>query len=135
MQIRLCPDLGGDGTRHGIHVVNDTGSDILSIFYADLQQLGNYQHYRGFLADALIGTANGSVERLHSLTVEVQFVASGTYVPWGSWFREQAVLRHLVPGVDRLSGLGMRNVYYFGTPPGNRHVAVSTSKTGLTSIL
>jgi hypothetical protein len=108
---------------------------VLSIFYANLQQLGNYQPYRGWLADALIGTANGSVERLRSLTVELQFVESGTYVPWSSWFRERTVLRHVVPGLHRLSGLGMRNFYYFGTPPGNQHVAVSTNKTGLTSIL
>lgn len=30
MQVRLCPGLGGDGTMHGINIINDTGSTLLT---------------------------------------------------------------------------------------------------------
>lgn len=53
-----------------------------------------------------------------------------TLIPWEDWIQELAVLRHLVPGIDRLSGVGMRNHYYFGTRPGNHEVAVSSIKGG-----
>ena len=40
MQVRLCLGWGGDGTIQGINVLNDTGSDLLTLFYADLPYLG-----------------------------------------------------------------------------------------------
>lgn len=36
MQVRLCLGWGGDGTIHGINVLNDIGSDLLTLFYAVL---------------------------------------------------------------------------------------------------
>ena len=41
MEIRADPDQGGDGTTHGIAVVDDTGSDVMCIFDTDVARLGN----------------------------------------------------------------------------------------------
>jgi len=60
MEVRLCPELGGDGTRLGINVSNNTGSDVLTIFDTDLT----------------------SFEMLSSLLVEVRLVRPGSLVPW-----------------------------------------------------
>ena len=38
---------GGRGTRHGINVLNDTGSDLLTIFYTDLALMGALDRYEG----------------------------------------------------------------------------------------
>lgn len=40
---------------------------------------------------------------------------------------EFAVVRNLVPGIVfvRLSGSKIRNYFFFGTSPGNQHLAVS----------
>jgi hypothetical protein len=49
MLLRLTPTLGGDGTVYGIIAMNDTGSDILSLFTIDLPHLvGNIQGYLGW---------------------------------------------------------------------------------------
>ena len=46
MLLRLIPELGGDGTVCGIIAMNDTGSDVLSLFTTDLPYLrGNIQGY------------------------------------------------------------------------------------------
>lgn len=37
MQVRLCPEFGGEGTMDGINVLNDTGSTLTTFFYADFQ--------------------------------------------------------------------------------------------------
>lgn len=79
--------------------------------------------------------ANRTVEHLHSLWVEVRFVVSETLVPWGLLIVEQAVARQVVPGIERLSGAGMRQLFFFGASPGNTHVAVGTSKYGMSSIV
>lgn len=90
--------------------------------------------YYGWSPDTYVVDANGATDRLHSLWVEVRFVESASLVPWGLWIVEQALIRQVVPGVERLSGSGMRQDFYFGTSsPGNTHVEVSTSKYGLGS--
>jgi hypothetical protein len=45
MLLRLIPELGGDGTIYGIILLNDTGSDIMTLLTTDLPQLGNIQEY------------------------------------------------------------------------------------------
>lgn len=91
----------------------------LTIFETDLAYLGNVQNYTGCIA-------NGGIERLHSLWVEIRFVGPERLVPWGPghglwnrrWYGKS------FSGVDRLSGAGMRQHFFFGTSPGNAHVAV-----------
>jgi len=60
MLLRLIPGFGGDGTVHGIIVLNDTGSDILTLDTTDLQQLGNIQGYLGWYAPTIVIDANGT---------------------------------------------------------------------------
>lgn len=47
MLLRLTPALRGDETVHGIITMNDTGSDVLSVFNTDLPLLGNINGYNG----------------------------------------------------------------------------------------
>ena len=132
MEVRLCPELGGDGTRHGINVLNDTGSEILMIFNTIL---GNYGQYTGWLGHVFIGGCSGVVEMLFSLQVDIRLVRPDSLVPWGNWLREEAIIRHPARGVARLSGSLMRGHLFFGTRPGNYEVAVSDTKGGLNAII
>lgn len=66
MELRLRPLLGGDGSTHGIVVLNEIGSSTLTIFHTDLAQLGNKQMYYGLSLDACVVNANGATDRLHS---------------------------------------------------------------------
>ena len=93
------------------------------------------QNYGGWCDDVHVVVANGGVERLHSLWVEIRFVAPEMSLPWGPWILEQAVVRQASFGIERLSGDGMRQHLFFGTPPGNTHVAVATTKYGMSSIV
>lgn len=135
LETRLLPNLGGDGTRLGITAYNDTGSTALTIFDIDLEYLGNRGNYGGWCEDVMVVVADGGMERLHSLWVQVRFVVPETFLPWGPWILEQAVIRKAGNGVIRLAGSGMRKQLFFGTSPGNTHVAVATTKGGMQSII
>jgi hypothetical protein len=106
MLLRLIPDQGGDGTVHGIIAMNDTRSDILSLFNTDMPHLGNLQGYAGFVGN----------------------------VAWSDWIVEEAMVQPLRPGVSRLSGIGIRGALYIGTAPGNHFLAVAATKGGLNSL-
>lgn len=41
MLLRLMSQRGGDGTAHGVITMNDTGSDVLTLFDMDMPHLGN----------------------------------------------------------------------------------------------
>jgi hypothetical protein len=103
---------------HGINVVNDTGSDILTLFYTDLSYLGNYWAYTGWLGRRNIGTAGGHVEQLWAFVVELRFVQPANLVSWRNRFREAAILRHYLPVFVRLSGWRMRHHFFFRDPTG-----------------
>ena len=62
MLLRLPLELGGDGTVHGIIVMNNTGSDILTVFDTDLLLLGNIQGYIGWQGMVAVGNANGTID-------------------------------------------------------------------------
>jgi len=55
MLLRLTPAYGGDGTVHGIIAMNDTGSDVLTLFNTDLALLGNIHGYMGWRLPAFVG--------------------------------------------------------------------------------
>jgi len=128
------PHLGGDGTVHGIIAMNDTGSDILSLFHSDLQHLGNIQGYAGGLGVIPIGYGNGAIQYYQRIAVEVQLVRDNN-TPWSDWIEEVAIIKPDGPGLLRLSGYGIREVLYLGTSPGNHSLAVVTTKGGLASLL
>ncbi len=109
MLLRLVPHLGGDGTVCGIVVMNDTGSDVLSLFHSDLQHLGNIQGYAGWLGHIPIACANGAINIYPRIRVEVQLVRDDN-TPWSDWIEEEAIIQADSPGLLRLSGYGIRNV-------------------------
>ena len=134
MLLRLTPGLGGDGTVCGIIAMNDTGSDMLTLFTTDLPSLGNIQGYLGWLAPTGVRDASGNTTSLPTILVQVQLVRDDQS-PWGDWIDEWAVVRPPGPNVLRLSGVGIRAVLFIGTAPGNHVLAVGATKGGLTSLL
>jgi hypothetical protein len=134
MLLRLTPHLGGDGTIYRITVMNDTGSDILTLFANDVLQLGNTQGYAGHHGVVSVRDASGVIHTIPQILVQVQLVRNdGT--PWGNWINERALIRQSSAGVPRLSGVGIRCVLYIGTGPINRLLAVAATKGGLGSLL
>jgi hypothetical protein len=133
MLLRLIPDQGGDGTVHGIIAMNDTGSDILSLFDTDMPYLGNLQGYGGWIGNVAINYANGTTNVYPKLLVEVQLVRNDNS-PWSDWIVEEAIVQPMRPGVMRLSGVGIRDALYIGTAPGNHFLAVAVTKGGLNSL-
>src|ERR1700728_2968346 len=71
---------------------------------------------------------------LPRLLVQVQLVRDDD-TPWGDWIPEIAIVRQPSPNLVRLSGGGIRDALYVGTPPGNHLLAVSATKGGLASLL
>ncbi len=128
------PHQGGDGTVHGIIAINDTGSDILSLFHSDMQHLGNIQGYSGWAGVVSVNCANGTTNNYPKIYVEVQLVRDDN-TAWSDWFEEDAMVQPDSPGLFRLSGRGIRDVMYLGTSPGNHSLAVATTKGGLASLL
>jgi hypothetical protein len=59
MLLRLIPTLGGDGTVCGTIVMNDTGSDMLTLVTTDFLRLGNIQGYTGWLLPTGVTDASG----------------------------------------------------------------------------
>jgi len=134
MLLRLIPAYGGDGTTHRITVMNDTGSNILTLFTTDILQLGNMQGYAGWLASMGVTDATGTVTVFPTIRVQVQLVRDGN-TPWGNWIDELAIVKQPGPNVMRLSGFGIRNALYLGTAPGNHVLAVAATKGGMASLL
>ena len=69
MLLRLTPGLGGDGTVHGIIALNDTGSEILTLFNTDLPLLGNMQGYAGWQPTTSVVEASGTVTLFPTILV------------------------------------------------------------------
>jgi hypothetical protein len=132
--LRLTLQRGGDGTTHGISVMNDTGSSILSLFDTDMQHLGSFQGYTGRLGQVEVRSANGMIDRYPRIHVQVQLMRDDDS-PWSGWIDEWALVKPSSPNVPRLSGIGMRDILYLGTAPGNNLLAVAATKGGLTSLL
>ena len=72
--------------------MNDTGSNILSLFTTDLEQLGNIEGYTGWYAPTDITDANGTITSFDTILVQVQLVRDDN-TPWGHWIDEDAILR------------------------------------------
>jgi hypothetical protein len=114
--------------------MNDTGSDLLTIFDVDFAQLGNRQGYMGWDWPVVVVDSNGTNTMFLSIWVQVMLVRDDN-MPWSDWIDEKAIVKQLVPGLLRLSGAGIRGNLYIGTAPGNHHLVVATTKGGLTSLL
>ena len=51
------------------------------------------------------------------------------------WFMENAIISPDMPGLQRLSGLAIRNHLYFATAPGNNMLYVAKKKNGIVTQL
>ncbi|PSS06763.1 hypothetical protein M430DRAFT_37818 [Amorphotheca resinae ATCC 22711] len=83
--------------------MNDTGSDILSLFHTDLPYLGNFQGYSGWLGNIGIRFANGGMGMYPAILVEVQLVRDDNS-PWSDWIEEPAIVQPLLPSVYLSTG-------------------------------
>ena len=134
MLLRLTPAFGGDGTVLGIIAMNDTGSDLLTLFTTDLPLLGNSQGYIGWMGPMSVIDASGTTTVFPMIFVQVRPVRDDN-TPWGNWIDEDAIVKQPGLGLSRLSGVGIRRHLYIGTAPGNNRLAVATTKGGLYSLL
>jgi len=112
MLLRLTPAFGGDGTVTGIIALNDTGSNILSLFTTDLPLLGNIQGYRGWHGRTRVLDANGGFTVFQRIFVQVMLVRDDN-TPWSDWIHEVAIIKQPGPNasIPRLSGVGIRRVW------------------------
>jgi hypothetical protein len=110
MLIHLVPMHGGDGTEHGIIAMNDTGSDILTLFTVELLQLGNMQQYTSWRAPRNVVDSNGNMTPFPTLPVQVRLVRNDN-TSWGGWINEFALVKPVGP---RLTGTasGIRHVLW-----------------------
>jgi hypothetical protein len=115
--------------------MNDTGSNIQTIFPTDLAALGYFQlAYQGYVGMLSIGTANRPIFRMRT-EIEMQITkADGTAIT--PWFMEVAAITPLQSGIQyRLSGSAMRDHLFFVTAPGNANLFVAQKKTGIVTQL
>jgi hypothetical protein len=61
MLLRLTPGHRGDRTVCGIIPMNDTGSDMMTLFTTDFPHLGDIQGYAGWLTPRGIIDASGGI--------------------------------------------------------------------------
>ncbi|KAI4148192.1 MAG: hypothetical protein LQ340_005188 [Diploschistes diacapsis] len=132
--IRLSLWAGGDGSTTNITMMNDTGSDIMTLLDTDLANLGNLDNYIGGTDIIPISSANGIVEYLWRHYLDVQLCTQAGE-PMGRWFDEIAVLRRAYPGIATLTGSGIRRVFWMGTSPIFDTLAIAETRGGMTSLL
>lgn len=110
-------------------MLNDTGSNILTVFDSDLVALSIPQTYMGFGANVPITTAGGLVKR-QQITVEIQLLDSqGNAL--SDWILKKGIVTPAATGVCRLSGDGNRQSLYFATAPGNQHLYLAEKQNGI----
>ena len=114
--------------------MNDTGSDILTLFTTDLLALGNTQGYQGWHGVTGVMHATGTITIFPRILVQVQLVRDDN-IPWSDRINEYAIVKEPAINVVRLLGVRIRHTLDIGTAPGNDILAISASKGGLTSLL
>lgn len=79
--------------------MNDTGSNVLTLYDSDLTRMGNSTQYNGWENVVTFDTASGSAA-FRSLLVKVQLLDEHDQ-PWSSWIKEYALVRDDDPSVVR----------------------------------
>ncbi|KAI9793204.1 MAG: hypothetical protein M1816_000625 [Peltula sp. TS41687] len=132
--MRLNPDLGGNGSSLVVPMLNDTGSDYFTFYGHDWSLLQSASdQYFGYGLPTLIHTANGDVVR-QTIMIQLQLIRlDGT--PLGAWFNEFAVLSEFSHPSYRLSGATIRDHYYFATARGHPDLYVAEKRHGIVSQL
>ncbi|OJD26154.1 hypothetical protein ACJ73_02464 [Blastomyces percursus] len=125
-RIRPVPDLLSPAFSIDVMMLNDTGSNTMTVFDTDLTALAIPPTYRGLGPEVPITTAGGTVTR-KQIIIEVQLVDfQGN--PVSEWIREGGIVAPADPGASRLSGDGIRQSLYFATAPGNQYLYVAAKK-------
>jgi hypothetical protein len=128
--LRAKPLSGGNPIDIGI--MNDTGSNIMSLSQTDVNAMGITRNYPGWAGTAHITTVNGVIirQRIYIL-IQLRKLSGGIA---SDWFRERATVS--TQQLDyRLSGNNLRRRFYFTTAPGNRRLFISERKHGLIALL
>jgi len=132
MQILLPQNYGGHGPPMIVRALNDTGSDIMTLFYQEAINMGWQPNV--FPATPIqINSADGLTLQ-ESIWVFAQ-ICDYNGSPLTEWFAERVVLRHFTGAEARLSGGNVRNQLYIGTAPGLQNLYVAQTKTHLSRIL
>ncbi|OAT00265.1 uncharacterized protein BDCG_16552 [Blastomyces dermatitidis ER-3] len=119
-RIRPIPGLLSSSLSITVTMLNDTGSDVLTVFDTDLTALAIPPTYEGFGTYVSVSTPNGIIIR-QQVIVDIQLLDSQGN-PVSDWIREEGVITPAALGVGRLSGDGIRQSLYFATAPGNQHL-------------
>ncbi|OAL75712.1 hypothetical protein A7D00_1312 [Trichophyton violaceum] len=128
-RIRPVPGLLSPAFSIDVTLLNDTGSNTMTVFDTDITALGIPPTYMGYGADVLITTAGGTLRR-RQISVEIQLLdLQGNAV--SDWILEAGIVTPATAGVTRLSGNGIRQSLYFATAPGNQHLYVAEKKNGI----
>lgn len=135
-RFRLPAVFGGNQNNTlNVSIINDTGSELQTIFPTDLAALHyNPGTYLGTIGNWPVDTANGTVVRTW-IQIEMRIIkADGTAIT--PWFPEIGVITPLHGGTQyRLSGKAMRAHLYFATAPGNATLFVAEKKNGIVTQL
>jgi hypothetical protein len=132
--MKLLESQRADGTLARGSMMNDTGSDVMTLFSADFPLLGNQSQFTGRGQFILIGLADGTSQNLEAIDVYIRLCRDdGT--PWSNWILEQACVRPGTAAMKRLSGRGIRQAVYCGTDPFHDHLHMAATKGGLYALL
>jgi hypothetical protein len=132
MQILLPQYYGGYGPPVVVQALNDTGSDIMTLFYHEAINMG-WQPNVFPSTPVQITSASGPelLESIHVLAKVYDYNGS----PLTEWFAERVVLRHFTGLEARLSGSNVRDQLYIGTAPRLQNLYMARTKTHLSRIL
>lgn len=117
MAIRAVPGKNGsENFKVTRQVLNDTGCTALSLSPFDAYLLGvDRENYRLRLQSVSLVTASDTEDGVAQVLVEINLMNPGKET--GEWIQELACIKSLPQDRYLLSGSGMREHYYFATPP------------------
>ena len=126
-------DHGGGGRILFGSMINDTGSNVLTLYPSEVRAMALPQNYTGWGEIVSIMTANGIIRR-RKIIIQIRILSSDPYqTPLSDWINEEAIVT-LDDGAmqfDRLSGGLMRSKLFFATAPGSDKLYVANNKTAI----
>lgn len=101
------------------------------ILASDLEALhyDSNSYSAGVVGEVELTVAGGGSISRDMIQLEIRLMHDDRSEPLGRWFLAMAVIDNMVD--TRLSGLEMREIFYFATTPGNQALYVSSSKAGI----
>jgi len=125
---------GGDNTiQTDIGILNDTGSEILTIYDTDIVLLSCAGH-GGSVGHVFITDANGGLSAFPRWNMEIQLTTEDGDA-WSPWIREAAAEKSALSGASRLSGSELRRQFFIGTNRAYDMLAVSATLGGMSANL